>query len=315
MELEQDNLRTRPPLRCPTEVLSNTEGFSRSSVIDALKRDDVVIIRGLNIKDAEYVIETVANDLGLLDGLRLQAALSELREHRSNIGRYFMTVQKRDQYHVITPHSEGDEISGIQLAAFYCVENETDGGQTILMNVDSSSTQWEYLKEMTTRVIADTKMLSPGDAARGRAIYRLRRGDDFVRPADRVIRLISDMPLARVLAQAEPAYSSILDKDIYVLWDTIGGVDSDLMAWFYEYLKELDLIVEPLEHASLEMLDCAALRRFWSSGVDYDQLFKGSCMLKLRPGDMVIHNNLTWTHAANNWTPGQGKRNVVAAFA
>jgi hypothetical protein len=30
---------------------------------------------------------------------------------------------------------------------------------------------------------------------------------------------------------------------------------------------------------------------------------------------LIIQNNLTWTHAVNNWSPGSGLRKVAAAFA
>ena len=48
-----------------------------------------------------------------------------------------------------------------------------------------------------------------------------------------------------------------------------------------------------------------------------DRVIKGKYKIvrKLEPGDLVIMNNQTWTHAANNWSPGSGVRRIGVAIA
>jgi alpha-ketoglutarate-dependent taurine dioxygenase len=75
------------------------------------------------------------------------------------------------------------------------------------------------------------------------------------------------------------------------------------------------LLREPASGPGVNYFDKAYTRAVWRSGVTYRQLFRAVVIHRLEPGDLLIQNNLTWAHAASNWTPGSGIRNVIAAFA
>ena len=84
---------------------------------------------------AEKLLLEVARRLGLAERLELQASFAGYMGHRQRVGQYSMSVNARDDYQFIPPHSEGDSFMGMQLAAFYCFENSTDAGEPILFNV------------------------------------------------------------------------------------------------------------------------------------------------------------------------------------
>jgi len=80
-------------------------------------------------------------------------------------------------------------------------------------------------------------------------------------------------------------------------------------------LRESGLLKETLEGPTVGMMDNAADRRVWNSGVSFAGLFKCKITRKLRPGELIIQNNFTWTHAASNWFRGSGTRRIAASFA
>ena len=66
----------------------------------------------------------VSKEFGLQDTLELQAGFGESTGLRERIGKYYMTVTDRKDYSIAPPHSEGGSFANIQLASFYCYENE-----------------------------------------------------------------------------------------------------------------------------------------------------------------------------------------------
>src|SRR5580704_14241300 len=96
-------------------------------VLRCLRQDCVVVITGVPEEQADVVVREVADRLGLRDRLELQAAFAEVRGHRRNIGQYFMSVNDRGDFQFIVPHSEGSSFADMQIAAFFCYENSTDG--------------------------------------------------------------------------------------------------------------------------------------------------------------------------------------------
>ena len=95
----------------------------------------------------------------------------------------------------------------------------------------------------------------------------------------------------------------------------MASIDHDLSSAYTRLLKQWGLLKQPSNGSQVYELDNAAGRRVWRSGIDYSQIFKCRITYKLRPGDLLIQNNVTWTHSASNWSPDSGTRNVAAAFA
>jgi len=57
-----------------------------------------------------------------------------------------MSVNERNDYQFIPPHSEGNHLMNMQLAAFFCYENSTDGGVTVLLNINETFNEWHKLR-------------------------------------------------------------------------------------------------------------------------------------------------------------------------
>ncbi len=289
------------------------------ALLDALARDQVALVRGCGLESAESLIEGVAGRLDLRERLELQAGFAAFRGHRRNVGRYFMSVNDRKDYQFFAPHSEGDSFSNMQLASFFCFENSTDGGVSILLNIDEQSEIWPRLREKVNRAAPGSRSLSPGEMARVSAHYKLSRplglrsGDQVLteRPTD-----IDGFAIAEVLAAPQQSHSRILKRQRYVYWDSIASIDYDSFDAFTALLKSDGLLkLADADAGDLTCIDNASKRRVWRSGADHRSLFRCKITIKLEPGDLIIQNNLTWAHSASNWTPGSGVRNLAAAFA
>jgi hypothetical protein len=322
-ELDRPDLDSNygvPEDRSLLAVVQRTGGGGDiDAVAGALKGDQVALVQGLDQPDADEFVSLVAARFGLLDQLALQASFATMHGHRENVGRHFMTVNRRDEYQFIPSHSEGSSAVPIQLAAFYCRENTTDGGDTVLMNTDSSSLQWLRQRELVTRVDLGGFRPSPSDVARARFMYSVNILKDHAELGDQTLsEQPSFMPgvrVRKVLAPARKSYSTILDRHVHVYWDTLASVDFDSGLEYMKMLQACGLLKAPSSGADISMLDNAHKRRVWRSGVDYLSLFKAKLTRKLAPGELIILNNTTWAHSNSNWTPGSGVRSVVGAFA
>lgn len=294
-------------------------GIDLNLILASLRKDFVVLVRNVTAKQADETLYRVTHKLGLIESLELQAGFAELHGHRRNIGQYFMSVNSRTDYQFISPHSEGTSSAGMQLAAFYCYENSTNGGETILMNVDGESTAWQALREKATRARPASRRLSSDEVKRARALYGLRLPGDILRDDDQILAemtsKISGLSLVEVLARPVRTYSCILDRNLYACWDSIGSIDHELASAYTRLLKQWGLLKEPADGLEAHQMDAAGPRRLWQSGIDYRQIFKSRITYKLEARDLIIQNNVTWTHSAANWSPDSGTRNIAAAFA
>jgi hypothetical protein len=288
-------------------------------VLKSLRQDLVVLVQNVGADWADHAMHQIASRLGLGDSLKLQAGFAAFQGHRHNIGRYFMSVNKRDDYQFVPPHSEGSSFIGMQLAAFFCYQNSTDGGETILMNVDDSSTMWPLLREKVQRGRVGRMPLAPKDISRVRGLYRLNLPADMLRKDDHVLGEHStDVPgltILDVLAKPTKTFSRILDCNLNVFWDTVASIDFDSSSQYGQLLKQCGLFKQPTGTQELHQIANTSHRHIWHSGVEYAKLFKWKITRKLQPGDLIIQNNLTWTHSASNWTPGSGTRRIAASFA
>jgi hypothetical protein len=286
-----------------------------SHVLAPLEQDSVVLVRNVATERAEAILQGVATKLGLLESLELQASFADFLGHRRRVGKYQMSVNKRAHHEFIPPHSEGDSFINLQLASFYCFENSAAGGETVVFNLDDSSRVWLSLREKVTRVAAGSRTLSSTEWLRARSLHHLRNPPGLC-PGDRILRECgSEIPgllLVDVLAPPTRSHSLILDTDRYVYWDSIASTDFDSWHAFERLLKQSGRIADC---DAPDRLDNALSRRVWSSGVDHNELFRCKLTCKLEPGDLLIQNNLTWAHAALDWSCGSGTRNIVAAFA
>ena len=306
----------------PTRIViiqSHSATIELDPVAAAITADSVVLVPTVSPDEVDDFMYRIADSLGLNNTLKLHAGFANFLGHRHRIGKYFMSVNRRADYQFITPHSEGTRFAGIQLAAFYCCENSTDGGETILMNVDDESSEWSIIRDRVLRGCLQNGPLSRGDNARARSLHQLNLPADLLKNDDRILREcptnIPSLKVLEVLARPEKLYSRILDRCLNVYWDSIDSADFDSAREWMRLLRKWGLLKKPPGQFDVIQLDESAGQRVWRSGVNFGRLFRCKLTRKLVPGDLVIHNNLTWTHANNNWSPGSGVRRMAAAFA
>ncbi len=305
------------PEKLVTLTLDDAKNIDK--VLSVLREDKVVLIQNATQQDADSIVFNVAKKLGLAEKLEAEAGFASIAGHRVNVGRYFMTVNKRAEYQFIPPHSEGTHRTNMQLASFYAIENTTDGGETILFNTHENSSEWNSLREVVTKCDVGNRKLSPQEIMQARMLFDIRFPEDLLVAQDNVISEKSEIApgikLFNVLKPLQQIRSAILDRDTYVYWDSVASLDFDSGIEYFNILKSLGLFKEPEANLDITNLDNAHPRRLWSSGVNYDALFASKITRKLVAGDLIIMNNLTWAHSTNNWTPGSGRRKVAAAFA
>jgi len=287
--------------------------------IEALRADFVILVGELTISEAEFILNQVASALDLQDSLKIQAGFATMLGHRKNIGESFMTVNDREDYQFISAHSEGSHAAGIQFASFYCIENSTDGGDTILFHVDNHRSGWGKLKEFTRKIDAGPWQLTPGQASILKMRYNIRVPDDIIGENDTIIRelppVFGDVKIFEVLTNTKTSLSKILNRTVNCYWDSSASIDYSCGKEYMALLQDMGLLRQPSNEMSLSQIDSCASRRIWESGAIFEDLFQGIIHRRLRPGDLIFYNNLTWAHSATNWTPHSGDRKVIAAFA
>ena len=299
---------------------SSAAGFALTALITALQRDQVVLVQNVPEADADRITGDVAQHLGLRVNLQMQAAFAGMHGHRENVSQYFMTVNRRNDYDIVLPHSEGTRFANIQLASLYCHQNTTDGGTTILLNTDERSPMWGVLRELVSRLDRHARKLTAMECATARVRCQVDPCEDILSPEDTMIQE-RESPLAGVrffwaLTKLRKRRSVVLERDVHTYWDSVCTADADAVGESVRLMSSLRLLKEPPAGGPrVNERAMADSRKVWSSGVSYESLFKAMIVRRLLPGELIIQNNLTWTHAASNWTPGSGSRRIVAAFA
>src|SRR5882672_12266862 len=177
-----------PENRERLKVLSQSQAQSNlDNIVEALKEDSVVLVSNLEADSADYIMHKVASRFDLGDNLELQAGYASFLGYRQKVGQYFMTVHERGPYQFIAPHSEGTSSMNLQIASFYCIENSTDGGESILLNVDDSSSMWELLRENTIRGRLVSGSLATHEVLKIRGLYQLHLPADFLSDDDQIL--------------------------------------------------------------------------------------------------------------------------------
>jgi hypothetical protein len=290
--------------------------FVTAAIVAALRSDNVALVRNVDQRDADRIMGEVAAAFALRTNLESQAAFAGILGHRKNVSQYYMTVNERIEFAIVLAHSEGSRSQNIQLASLYCHENTTDGGVSVLMNLDQSSPAWSSMKELVTRIDPTGRPLTAVERAIARAKFL---AEEFPGPGDQVVaERPAEMEGVRLLWTLTPlrkSFSKVLQREVFTYWDSVSSTDRDAVNGIVDLMSRHGLLREPTDGPPIDHFDESFRRTLWSSGTTFDELFTSVIVHKLAPGEMIIQNNLTWTHAASNWTPGSGTRRVIAAFA
>jgi len=287
----------------------------KDQIVDALRNDKVALVSGVSIDQADALMLRLADEFELKDELELQAGFASLKGHRSKLSKWFMTANQRRHYQCLPPHCEGNSFTNIQMAAFYCYENTTDGGETILLNVDHASPVWANLRERVQRGVLSGGSLTAGEIARVKMQYNLKLPEDVLRDGEEIIEematAIPNLKVVEVLSRPQKTYSKILGQELNAFWSSIENADVDSAREYEKFLRHKKLFKESESGFSL----ATPWMRVWSSGLKYSELFKSSLTYKLKAGELIVLNNQSWAHAVNNWSPESGVRKTAVALA
>lgn len=307
--------------------LDSDRNVDLTGIYEALKQDCVVKVSGLEQPDADRLISDLANSLGLLDALKLQASFASILGHRKNEGQYYSTVNERENYHYISAHSEGTSKTNIQLASMYCKENTTDGGLSILSKIKQDDMIWKRLGEYSIKIKPGHKQPTKFQIEQAKVFFKVDLLNDILHDDDKIIEEAppqqlqmlglneSGIKVYYVVSKISKAHSTILNKEIYPYWDSVASPDISSGLGYHQLLEQNELIKKPSENTNISLLDNAAKRRVWDSGVNYLEIIESKLTLKLQAKEAIFFNNLSWTHSSTNWTPNSGNRNVFASFA
>lgn len=301
-----------------TKIFACQQADLPRQMAKTLQEDGVAVVRDLHPSMVDDIVSGIAGQFDLTSELEMQAAYASVLGHREAVSRYFMTVNRRANYHFIKPHCEGTHLTGMQMAAFFCQENTTDGGETVLLHANQESCSWEGLRELVPRLAPGGRELSARELALIKVDSKLDPEHIGIEEGDLVAKTIPspipDVSMVAVLTKLRRRTSKILNREVYSLWDSVGSPDETGTEAFHDFLVSLGILKTPPAPVAARVLDAGGDRLAWSSGVSYGDLFDGAVVEKLRPGDLIVFNNTTWCHATNNWTPESGRRRIFAAF-
>ena len=176
---------------------------------------------------------------------------------------------------------------------------------------------WNVLRDKVVKG-ATKKSLTRSEKSQLRIKYKLNMPEDSLTSDDEILKatpIDSNTTLYDVLTSPKKRFSKILHQDLHTLWYTTESIDYDSLEQFKDLLLESGLLKQSSGISDFKMLDFDPGLRLGHFGSQYDQLFKCKISYKLQPNDLVIQNNLSWTHGVTNWTPGSGTRKIIAAFA
>jgi len=305
------------------EIIDSEAHASEPDLIERwLKNDSVVLLQQVKQEKIDDLIAGVADRFGLRSGLELQASFAAIKNHRRNISRYYMSVNARKEYQCILPHCEGGSFANLQLVSFFCYENTTDGGHTILLNIDETSQVWSSLREQVKRGRVANRKITEAEISRARMKYHLQLPEDYLKEGDRVLREqatdVEGLTIVDALVMPRKTHSKILDKELFAFWSSMKSTEANLHHDFVSLLRRWGIYIEPPPEAEIHQKEASGSREERAQQdrrTLYEKLFKYKVVRKLEPGDLLIMNNQTWTHAANNWSPGSGVRRIGVAIA
>ena len=88
------------------------------SISEPLKKDQVVMVKGVEPKQIDNLMLRVATKFELESDLELHAEAADILGHRKRMSKYYMTVNKRNDYQCTVPHSEGSSFKMCSLFHF-----------------------------------------------------------------------------------------------------------------------------------------------------------------------------------------------------
>lgn len=304
----------------PSLVVFTEDRSASGALVDALSRNQIVVIRPITFEAAGAVFADLADHFGVRDSYDVQMQhVVSMMAARDAVENVAVTVNKRGAYQLVQPHSEGDTTAPLELFALYCVQNAAAGGESVLslVNQDADhSTLRAKEKAILDRGLSrtelnvlrrhhlDARTVIAGGEPFCRVLAAGAHGDVVVRYA----------PLAR-------SRSVVSGGNVVTYWDNVTVHDRAFHRFNHALLRDLGLLRSQDGaddySAYLHVEDDSpwAPADTDSGGLEQtSRLFRCHVVHKMRAGDLLLVNNRTWTHAANNWSP-EDVRTLYAMYA
>ena len=135
---------------------------------------------------------------------------------------------------------------------------------------------WNRLGEYRIKVKLGHKAPTKYQVEQARAIYKVDLLEDVLLPEDKIIEEIDlqklsmmglgslDIKAFYVISKVPKVHSVILNKDIYVYWDSVSSHDVSAGKGYHQMLEQNRLLKKPNENTPAEELDNAMHRRVWT---------------------------------------------------
>lgn len=290
-----------------------------SDILSSLSENKLVLIRSNPFPKAGELFKRIVKHYELHQSYELQMQFAvHMMKDRKSVHNDAVTVNDRDAFQIIQPHSEGDTTSPLDLFALYCVKNSQTGGENILSYVDQSACY--------SRVKAKEKIVV-GEHLTKKEISSLAEGhfnvSTVVDSCTDIVKILRENEkglLGIRKAMLKPMKSVISGEDLFTLWDNITVHDHAFHEYQFELLKHLGILIsnnstEYNNYMHVESdSDWAPADTRSGSLQETSDLFAFHVVHKMQPNDLLILNNRAWTHSVNNWAKGES-RELLAMYA
>ena len=296
---------------------SNTIDISK--ITEALANDKLVLLRSFSFEKSTALFNQLVDHYGLRDSYDIQMQfVIQMMSDRTGIEDVAVTVNSRGPFEVIQPHSEGHSTSQLDLFGLFCKQNANSGGQNILSLINQSA---DYSKLVAKEKVITGQNLSQTDINELRSTHfdaKIVASDN--RPTDKVLYETEKGKVVVRNNPIKPSKSIINNQDIYTYWDNVTVHDHAFHKHNYELLKALGILNE---NSSANYEDYMHIEEdsIWApadtnSGdtAETAKLFDQHILHDMQPDDFLLFNNKAWTHAVNNWTPGE-ERDLFAMYS
>lgn len=297
----------------------DTPPLNASSLYAGLEQNRLVLIRSASFETATRIFGQLVDHYGLRSSYNLQMQyVVHLTQDRDSVGDVAVTVNRRAPFQIIPPHAEGDTTSQLDLFGIHCVRNAVAGGENVFSLINQKA-DFSKIRAKEKAIVGHNLSTSELEELR----RHHRNAKDVLASSPPGCRTLLQGRRGKVVVRSLPiaAYrSSITNDRLVTFWDNVTIHDHAFHRHHFELLRGLALVhegagpgykaymyVEPDSPWTPVDTDSGAVEQT-------AKLFVSHIVYKMQAGDFVVFNNRAWTHAANNWPPGEF-RELTAMYA
>ena len=291
-------------------LIFESDSINAEKIIEALIKNKLILIRSFSFEKSTSLYKELVDHFDLRDSYDIQMQfVVNMMMDRSGVDDVAVTVNNRGPFQIIQPHSEGDSTSQLDLFGLYCKTNSESGGENILSLINQSADHSKL--KMKEKVIVGEN-LSEADINELRS--RHMDAKEVVSHSSDTNKVLYENPNGKVVVRNVPIkpYRSVINnEELYTYWDNITVHDHAFHKHHYQLLKKLEILNE-VPNSDYEYYMHVEKDSDWApadtnsgSVSETANLFNKHIVHKMKADDFLIFNNRAWTHAVNNWAPGE----------